>query len=65
MVARVGLTMDIPNAIRVESCLVDVLIVGVGDVHDRMKSGSTSMCLLAWRYELSCKGDRDCVGNSS
>lgn len=39
MFARVSLTSDIPSAVRVVSCPVDVLTKG--DVHERLKSGST------------------------
>lgn len=45
MYAKVGLRLDILIVVGVVSCLVDVLIEG--DVHERLKSGSTSVPLLA------------------
>lgn len=45
MVARVNLRLDIPDVVRVVSCLVHVLTEG--DVRDRLKFGLTLVCLLA------------------
>lgn len=45
MFARVGLRPDIPSAIGVMSYLINMLTEG--NVHERLKSSSTSVHLLA------------------
>lgn len=41
------------------SCPIDVLTKG--NFRDKLKSRSTSVCLLAYRQELSCIGNKACI----